>query len=73
VVAIENNDTLIINPPGEVSPAAVATYDDHRMAMSFAMAGTRTAGVIIKDAGCVSKTYPEFFDDLHRIVMSSGR
>jgi len=37
------------------------------MAMSFAMAGTRLGGVVIKDAECVNKTYPEFFSDLDRL------
>ncbi len=66
-VTVEGNDTLIIDPPASVVPAAIDTYDDHRMAMSFALAGTRTAGVVIRDAGCVSKTYPEFFDDLEKV------
>jgi 3-phosphoshikimate 1-carboxyvinyltransferase len=63
-VAVEGDDTLIIDPPTTVTPAEIDTYDDHRMAMSFALAGTRTANVVIRDAECVSKTYPEFFDDL---------
>jgi 3-phosphoshikimate 1-carboxyvinyltransferase len=57
-------DDLIISPPRQIAPAAIDTYDDHRMAMSFAMAGTRAAGVTIRDAQCVNKTYPEFFTDL---------
>ncbi len=57
--------------PGHRSPAAdrlrgaaIATYDDHRMAMSFAIAGLRIPGVTILDPGCVAKTYPGFWDDL---------
>jgi 3-phosphoshikimate 1-carboxyvinyltransferase len=61
-------DDLIISPPSQISPAAIDTYDDHRMAMSFAIAGTRAAGITIKDAGCVNKTYPDFFADLRRIT-----
>ena len=38
------------------------------MAMSFALAGTKSAGVTIKDAECVNKTYPEFFTDLERVI-----
>jgi len=64
VVNVEGDDALMVDPPNNLSPAAVDTYDDHRMAMSFAMAGTRLGGVIIKDPQCVSKTYPEFFDDI---------
>jgi 3-phosphoshikimate 1-carboxyvinyltransferase len=36
------------------------------MAMSFAIAGTKSAGVRINDPACVNKTYPNFFDDLNR-------
>jgi 3-phosphoshikimate 1-carboxyvinyltransferase len=48
--------------PGPFQAAAIGTYDDHRMAMSFAMAGLRIPGVVINDPGCVSKTFPDFFD-----------
>ncbi|HQE81961.1 MAG TPA: 3-phosphoshikimate 1-carboxyvinyltransferase [Candidatus Hydrogenedentes bacterium] len=48
--------------PGELRGAEIDTYDDHRMAMSFALAGLRVPGVVIKDPGCVSKTFPDFFD-----------
>jgi 3-phosphoshikimate 1-carboxyvinyltransferase len=57
-------DTLIIHPPEKIKPASVDTYDDHRMAMSFALAGTKTAGVRINDPACVNKTYPSYFEDL---------
>ena len=46
----------------------VQTYDDHRMAMSFALAGTRATGVRINDPACVNKTYPGYFDDLRRVT-----
>ena len=39
----------------------VATYDDHRMAMSFALIGLRVPGIRIADPGCVAKTVPDFF------------
>jgi 3-phosphoshikimate 1-carboxyvinyltransferase len=48
--------------PGPLHGAAIETYDDHRIAMSFALAGLRIPGVVIKDPGCVSKTWPNFFD-----------
>jgi 3-phosphoshikimate 1-carboxyvinyltransferase len=60
-------DDLIITPPRQIAAAAIDTYDDHRMAMSFAMAGTRATGVTIRDAGCVAKTYPGFFSDLAKL------
>jgi 3-phosphoshikimate 1-carboxyvinyltransferase len=37
------------------------------MAMSLALAGLRVPGIVIKNPGCVSKTYPEFFRDLERL------
>jgi 3-phosphoshikimate 1-carboxyvinyltransferase len=66
-VTIEGNDTLVIDPPEHLRHAAVDTYDDHRMAMSFAVAGTRIEHVTIKDAQCVNKTYPDFFADLEKL------
>ena len=68
-------DGLIIDPPApdRLHGARIATYDDHRMAMSFAIAGLRIPGLTILQPGCVAKTYPGFWDDLERIrVESSG-
>jgi 3-phosphoshikimate 1-carboxyvinyltransferase len=70
-VSVSGDDTLIIDPPTTVVPATVDTYDDHRMAMSFAMAGTRVGGVVIRDAQCVSKTYPGYFSDFISLGESS--
>ena len=42
-------------------PAEIETYDDHRVAMSFALAGLRIPGVVIRNPACVSKTWPEYF------------
>lgn len=53
--------------PGAVHGAMIDTYDDHRMAMSLAIAGLRTPGVVIRDPGCTAKTYPGFFEDLARL------
>ena len=50
--------------PGPPRGAEIDTYDDHRMAMSFALAGLRIPGVAIRDPGCVSKTWPAFFEAL---------
>jgi len=47
--------------PGPVGPAVVETYDDHRMAMSFALAGLRVPGIGIADPACVGKTFPGFW------------
>jgi 3-phosphoshikimate 1-carboxyvinyltransferase len=63
----EEPDGLLILPPAEISRARIRTYDDHRMAMSFALAGVMTGGVTVLDPGCVAKTYPRFWDDLARL------
>ena len=60
-VVEERQDGLQITPPETLSPATVQTYDDHRMAMSFAIAGLRLPGVVICDPDCTHKTFPEFF------------
>jgi 3-phosphoshikimate 1-carboxyvinyltransferase len=67
-VEIDEDDALIIRPPERLRHATVATYDDHRMAMSFALAGTRIEHVAIQDPHCVNKTYPGYFDDLKRVT-----
>jgi 3-phosphoshikimate 1-carboxyvinyltransferase len=61
--AREEPDGLVIHP-GEPQPCRIETYDDHRMAMAFALLGLRTPGLQIADPGCVRKTYPHYFDDL---------
>ena len=69
----EQPDGLLIFPPTQITPARIATYDDHRMAMSFALAGVKAGGVTIEDPGCVAKTYPGFWDDLARLVAGPER
>ncbi len=54
--------------PGPLHGAEIETYDDHRMAMSFALAGLRIRGVVIRDPGCVSKTWPDYFEALGRLT-----
>ncbi len=63
--AVTGEDSLRIEPKG-VRPAVIETYEDHRMAMSFALAGLRAEGIEIRDPGCVAKTWPDFFDVLER-------
>ena len=62
----ECEDGMLIEP-SRIGPAAVETYDDHRIAMAFAVTGLKTAGIRIRNPGCVSKTYPDFFRDLARL------
>jgi 3-phosphoshikimate 1-carboxyvinyltransferase len=53
--------------PGPVQPATIRTYEDHRMAMSFALLGLRTAGIRIEGPSCVAKTYPSYWRALERL------
>jgi 3-phosphoshikimate 1-carboxyvinyltransferase len=66
----ERADGLTI-VPGPLRGAAIDTYNDHRMAMSFALAGLRIPGVTIRDPKCTAKTYPHFFEDLKRLTCPS--
>lgn len=53
--------------PGPLHGAALDTYNDHRMAMSLALVGLRVPGVVIRNPGCVAKTYPGFWEDFARL------
>jgi 3-phosphoshikimate 1-carboxyvinyltransferase len=64
--AVEEEDGMMIHP-GTPKPARIETYDDHRMAMSFAILGLRAPGVTILEPGCVSKTFPKFFEVLQAL------
>lgn len=66
VDARETADGMVINP-GAPRPAVIQTYDDHRMAMSFALLGLRAPGIEIADPGCVSKTFPRYFEVLEQL------
>jgi len=52
-------------------PIEIATYHDHRMAMSLALPGLVRPGVTILDPGCTAKTYPRFFEDLAALTNAS--
>lgn len=62
------SDELTIEPPAQIRPARIATYDDHRIAMSFALAGLRAPGIVIENPGCVGKTFPDFFESLGELA-----
>jgi 3-phosphoshikimate 1-carboxyvinyltransferase len=62
----EFGDGLTITPR-PLHGALIETYNDHRMAMSMALIGLRVPGIVIKDPGCVAKTYPGFFTDLEKL------
>ncbi len=61
----EGEDFLTIHGVKELHGGECETYSDHRIAMSLAIASQRcTGGLIIKGAECVTKSYPDFFNDL---------
>ncbi len=64
VTVQEGQDFWVITRPadGQYQGAMIHTYEDHRMAMSFAVAGLRVAGLIIDNPGCVAKTFPDFWE-----------
>jgi len=63
----EHPDGLTIQPCAAIHPATVQTYNDHRMAMAFALVGLRAPGVSIENPGCVSKTFPNYFEVLDQL------
>jgi len=68
VRAETTDDSITVIPESPPRAARIRTYDDHRMAMSFALAGLRQPGVRINDPRCTSKTYPGYFNDLAAAV-----
>ena len=64
--AREEPDGFVVHP-GTPQPARVATYDDHRMAMSFALLGLRDPGIEIEDPDCVAKTFPGYWQALDEL------
>ena len=63
----EHEDGMTVYPCQVFQPAAIQTYNDHRMAMAFSLIGLRVDGVTIEDAACVSKTFPDFFQVLDNL------
>lgn len=66
VRAEDNGDGWVVHP-GTPHGATIETYDDHRMAMSFALLGLRVPGIEIADPGCVAKTFPEFWSTFDQL------
>lgn len=54
--------------PGTPTPAAIETYEDHRMAMGFSLMGLRAPGIVIRNPGCCKKTFENYFEVLDRVV-----
>ena len=58
---VQAGEDFLVIKPGEPRGAEIETYNDHRMAMSFAVAGLKIPGVKIKNPKCVEKSFPDFF------------
>lgn len=61
-----DDDTLVIRPNGRLAPAAIDTFEDHRMAMAFGLLTLVEPGIVINDPECSAKTWPDFFAELKR-------
>ena len=71
----EGADYLKITPPGQVGdwkPAAIHTYDDHRIAMCFSLAAFNPAKLPVRilDPKCVAKTFPDYFESLFEVTQA---
>lgn len=70
-IACEEREDGITIHPGEVKPAVICTYEDHRMAMAFSLVGCRAEGIIIDDPECCKKTFENYFDILTNLGLIS--
>jgi len=61
---IEEGDTLHIEPSPDLHGAEIETYQDHRMAMCFALLGLKVPGMRLRNPSCVKKTFPSFFQKI---------
>jgi 3-phosphoshikimate 1-carboxyvinyltransferase len=66
IEARETADGLVIRG-GAPKGAVIHTYNDHRIAMSFAVAGLKAEGMVITDPDCVAKSFPDFWEFFHRL------
>jgi len=66
VKALASNDSVTIQGLGvdKIMSAEIDTYNDHRMAMSFTMAGLKIPGIVINNPKCVDKSFPDFYEIL---------
>ncbi|KAJ1451403.1 Enolpyruvate transferase domain-containing protein [Pelagophyceae sp. CCMP2097] len=67
---VEFEEHCVITPPAGLPNADVdiETYDDHRIAMTFALAACAGVAVNILDPGCTAKTFPTYFEELERVA-----
>lgn len=58
----EGHDYISVTPPEAIQSAAIDTYNDHRIAMSFSLAAFGNSPITINDPKCTSKTFPTYFE-----------
>jgi 3-phosphoshikimate 1-carboxyvinyltransferase len=68
----EGPDWLRVGPPREWHPAAIHTYDDHRMAMCASLGAFGGVPVRVLDPKCVAKTFPDYFEKLFKVVRADA-
>ena len=56
----------------DTASVVIETYNDHRMAMSFAILGLVRPGISIRNPKCVAKSYPTFWKDFARLYQSDA-
>ncbi|MCK6485256.1 MAG: 3-phosphoshikimate 1-carboxyvinyltransferase [Phycisphaerae bacterium] len=66
------DDGLVVRPAARPAGAIIDTFDDHRLAMAFALASARLDGVVIRNPTCVAKSFPGYWSAL-RSCADSGR
>ncbi|PHS17553.1 MAG: 3-phosphoshikimate 1-carboxyvinyltransferase [Kangiella sp.] len=70
-IKVEAGDDYLLIEGGRPIATEIETYDDHRMAMSMALLGTKTDGIVIKDANVVNKSFPSYWDLLAQVGLQS--
>jgi 3-phosphoshikimate 1-carboxyvinyltransferase len=72
---VEGADSIEVSAPVTWKPAAIHTYDDHRVAMCFSLAAFNPAGLPVRilDPACVAKTFPDYFETLFQSVTPRER
>jgi len=71
-IEVEDDWDSVTIQPGTPRAADIETYEDHRIAMSFAVTGLRATGIRITNPGTTAKTFPEYFDVLRGVTSSAA-
>ena len=71
-ISAEDRPDGFVVQPGAPHGATIETYGDHRIAMSFALLGLVTPGIMITDPDCVAKTFPDYWTRLDGLRAAAG-